>query len=118
MLLNAGSAGKIVPRVPTVSFKNISIPMKPERWQKIEQVFDAALQRTPEDRASFLQQICAGDEALYSDVKSLLASYGNDDSFFEDSASALAAEMFGDMVGETIGRSEERRVGKECRYRW
>src|SRR5688500_20408064 len=90
MLLNAGSAGKIVPRVPTVSFKNISIPMKPERWQKIEQVFDAALQRTPEDRASFLQQICAGDEALYSDVKSLLASYGND-------------------------RSEERRVGKECR---
>jgi len=106
MLLNAGSAGKIVPRVPTVSFKNISIPMKPERWQKIEQVFDAALQRTPEDRASFLQQICAGDEALYSDVKSLLASYGNDDSFFEDSASALAAEMFGDMVGETIGPYE------------
>src|SRR5687767_1328639 len=80
--------------------------MKPERWQKIEQVFDAALQRTPEDRASFLQQICAGDEALYSDVKSLLASYGNDDSFFEDSASALAAEMFGDMVGETIGPYE------------
>src|SRR5687768_14711155 len=106
MLLNAGSAGKIVPRVPTVSFKNISIPMKPERWQKIEQVFDAALQRTPEDRASFLQQICAGDEALYSDVRSLLTSYGNDDSFFEDSASALAAEMFGDMVGEKIGPYE------------
>ena len=80
--------------------------MKPERWQKIEQVFHAALQRKPEERASFLQQTCAGDEALYSDVKSLLTSYGNDDSFFEDSASVLAAEMFGDMVGETIGPYE------------
>src|SRR6267142_1251808 len=80
--------------------------MKPERWQKIEQVFHAALQRKPEERASFLQQTCAGDEALYSDVKSLLTSYGKDDSFFEDSASALAAEMFGDMVGETIGPYE------------
>ena len=80
--------------------------MKPDRWQKIEQVFHAALQRKPEERASFLQQTCAGDEALYSDVKSLLTSYGNDDSFFEDSASALAAEMFGDMVGETIGPYE------------
>src|SRR6267142_3304444 len=80
--------------------------MKPERWQKIEQVFHAALQRKPEERASFLQQTCAGDEALYSDVKSLLTSYGNDDSFFEYSASALAAEMFGDMVGETIGPYE------------
>jgi hypothetical protein len=80
--------------------------MKPDRWQKIEQVFHAALQRKPEERASFLQQTCAGDEALYSDVKSLLTSYGKDDSFFEDSASALAAEMFGDMVGETIGPYE------------
>ena len=80
--------------------------MKPQRWQKIEQVFHAALQRRPEERASFLEQTCAGDESLFSDVKSLLTSYGKDDSFFEDSASALAAEMFGDVVGETIGPYE------------
>src|SRR6267378_6186510 len=80
--------------------------MKPDRWQKIEQVFHAALQRRPEERASFLEQTCAGDESLFSDVKSLLTSYGKDDSFFEDSASALAAEMFGDVVGETIGPYE------------
>ena len=80
--------------------------MKPDRWQKIEQVFHAALQRKPEERASFLQETCAGDESLYSDVKSLLTSHVKDDSFFDDSASALAAEMFGDLVGKTIGPYE------------
>jgi serine/threonine protein kinase/WD40 repeat protein len=80
--------------------------MKPDRWSKIEQVFHAALQRKPEDRANFLNQSCVGDAALYDEVKALLTSYENDDSFFEDSASALAAEMFCDRVGETIGPYE------------
>ena len=80
--------------------------MKPDRWYKIDEVFHAALQRKPEDRANFLNQSCAGDTALYDEVKALLTSYQNDDSFFEDSASALAAEMFADRVGETIGPYE------------
>jgi len=80
--------------------------MKPDRWYKIEQVFHAALQRKPEDRANFLNQRCAGDSELYDDVKALLSSYDNDDSFFEESVSALAAEMFADRVGETIGPYE------------
>src|SRR6266545_8109965 len=80
--------------------------MKPDRWYKIEQVFHGALQRKPEDRANFLNESCAGDTALYDDVKALLTSCENDDSFFEDSASALAAEMFADRVGDTIGPYE------------
>jgi serine/threonine protein kinase len=80
--------------------------MKPDRWYKIEQVFHAALQRKAEDRANFLNQSCTGDSALYDDVKALLDSYENDDSIFEESASALAAEMFADKVGDTIGPYE------------
>ncbi|MFN2533102.1 MAG: protein kinase [Pyrinomonadaceae bacterium] len=80
--------------------------MKADRWQRIEQVFHAAIQRKPEERASFLQQTCAGDKALYDDVEALLSSYEQDDSFFEDSASALAAEMFADRIGEIIGPYE------------
>src|ERR1041385_8314716 len=82
------------------------MPMKADRWQKIEQVFHAALERKPEERARFLHETCAGDSSLYGDVEALLASYVQDDSFFEDSASALAAEMFADRVGETIGPYE------------
>jgi eukaryotic-like serine/threonine-protein kinase len=80
--------------------------MNADQWQKIEQVFHAALQRKPEERDAYLKQTCAGDTALPADVNSLLASYEKDDSFFEDSASALAAEMFVDKVGETIGPYE------------
>ena len=81
--------------------------MKADRWQKIDEIFHAALERKPEERASFLQQHCAHDAALYADVKALLASSEkDDDSFFENSASALAAEMFADRVGEKIGPYE------------
>jgi len=80
--------------------------MEPERWQIVEQLFHAALKRNPEERAGFLQQKCADDETLYKEVSSLLTSYSNEDSFFEDSASELAADMFGNMVGETIGPYE------------
>ena len=80
--------------------------MKSNRWQQVEQIFHAALQRKPEERAGFLEQTCAGDESLFGEVNSLLTSFGQDDSFFEESASTLAAEMFGDLVGETIGPYE------------
>jgi serine/threonine protein kinase/Tol biopolymer transport system component len=77
--------------------------MNAERWQKIEALFHAALNSEPGQRAEFLARIRATDEALCSDVESLLASHDQTDSFFEESASALAAEMFGGKVGETIG---------------
>src|SRR5262245_57735390 len=77
--------------------------MKAERWQQIEQVFHAVLQRELEDRPAFLAQTCAGDESLYKEVTSLLSSYDQSDSFFEATASPLAAEMFGNRVGQTIG---------------
>ena len=80
--------------------------MKPDRWQIVEQIFHEALRRKPEERVSFLQQTCSGDASLIGEVNSLLTSCGEDDSFFEESASTLAAEMFGDVVGETIGRYE------------
>jgi serine/threonine protein kinase len=80
--------------------------MTPDRWQEIEQVFHAALQRNPDERTNFLKEACAGDNELYGNVKSLLASSEQDDIFFEHSASALAAEMFADVVGETIGPYE------------
>lgn len=75
----------------------------PERWQKIELLFNAALEREPADRAAFLANKCAGDASLYSDVTSLLTSFDQPDSFFDATASDLAAQMFTDRVGETIG---------------
>jgi serine/threonine protein kinase len=48
--------------------------MKPERWRQIEEVYHAAVERDADERASFLDEACAGDEALRRDVEELLAA--------------------------------------------
>ena len=47
--------------------------MKPQRWQEIDRIFAAALEREPATRAAFLDEACAGDEQLRKEVDSLLA---------------------------------------------
>ena len=42
-------------------------------WQQIEKLYHSALEHEPRQRAAFLRQACAGDEALRREVESLLA---------------------------------------------
>lgn len=46
-----------------------------ERWNRIRNIFDAALERAPEERSSFICEQCGTDEALQADVQSLLAAH-------------------------------------------
>jgi serine/threonine-protein kinase len=48
-------------------------PMSPERWRSIEELYHAALERTPAERTAFLADACHGDEGLKHEVESLLA---------------------------------------------
>ena len=47
--------------------------MDANRWREIERLCQAALERPENQRAAFLDQACAGDNALRDEVKSLLA---------------------------------------------
>jgi hypothetical protein len=47
--------------------------MTPTRWQEIERVYHAALERPPADRAAFLSEVCKNDPELGREVESLLA---------------------------------------------
>ena len=47
--------------------------MTPERWKQIDELVQAVLDRAPEDRAVFLDQVCADDEALRRDVELLIS---------------------------------------------
>ncbi|HEX5733663.1 MAG TPA: serine/threonine-protein kinase [Blastocatellia bacterium] len=47
--------------------------MTPERWKKIESLFESALERDPAERATFLDRECGGDDRLRREVESLLA---------------------------------------------
>ncbi|HLK68307.1 MAG TPA: protein kinase [Bryobacteraceae bacterium] len=48
--------------------------MESERWRRVDDLLQAALERPPVERAEFLRQACAGDEALEREVRSLVAS--------------------------------------------
>src|SRR5229473_1689296 len=66
--------------------------MEPERWQKIERLCYSALNEEKSARAAFLEQACAGDEALRRAVELLLAQHEKDDDFLEVPAMEVAAK--------------------------
>jgi serine/threonine protein kinase/tetratricopeptide (TPR) repeat protein len=57
--------------------------MTPERWQQIEKLFQSAIERPTDEREAFLDQACAGDNQLRSEVESLIASHDPAGAFIE-----------------------------------
>jgi serine/threonine protein kinase/tetratricopeptide (TPR) repeat protein len=84
--------------------------MKAERWQQVERLYHAALERGAEGRAAFLDEACAGDEGLRSEVQSLLSYEGQAENFIESPALELAAKVMAEgqgataLVGQTINQ--------------
>jgi eukaryotic-like serine/threonine-protein kinase len=67
--------------------------MDPDRWKQVEELYHAALEREENGRATFLEQACAGDEAMRLRVESLLAhSERASRSFLEEPALEVAAK--------------------------
>ena len=42
--------------------------MDPARWRRVEEIYQAAEERKPEERAAFLAVTCAGEEDLRREV--------------------------------------------------
>ena len=47
--------------------------MTPDKWARVKEIFEGALERSPEKRLEFLAEACAGDESLLGEVQRLLA---------------------------------------------
>jgi len=54
-----------------------------ERWQSVKHLCRAALDKPAAERAAFLDDACAGDEALRREVESLLAKERDADRFLD-----------------------------------
>ncbi len=67
--------------------------MTPERWRRVEELYRAALERDTRDRALFLEDACAGDDALRREVESLLAQPASAAAFLGEPAVVLAARL-------------------------
>ena len=81
--------------------------MNPERWRQISQIYHAALARDESQRAAFLRDACAGDEALRHKVASLLDQQEDAEGFLE----APAIEAAVNALAEDHGQSPARRQG-------
>jgi non-specific serine/threonine protein kinase len=76
--------------------------VKAERWQQVEQLYHAALERGVEERAAFLAAACAGDEELRREVESLLAYEDQAEHFIESPALEVAAKTIARKQGATV----------------
>jgi len=82
--------------------------MKPERWQRVEQLYHSALEREDGQRAAFLAAACAGDDSLRREVESLLAHQTPAENLLERpvmevAAKALANDQADSMLGRSLG---------------
>src|SRR3990172_9441328 len=83
--------------------------MSSDRWEKIQELYHAALELEPTQRSAFLKEACGGDEAVCREVEALLASHGKASSFLQTPALGLAAQAQAaetpshSLVGKTLG---------------
>jgi serine/threonine protein kinase len=80
--------------------------MTSERWQQVEAVLQAALDRPPHERVSFLNGACSGDEGLRQEASSLIDAYDEAGDFIEEPAIAHDAHVL-------IGNHQQNNLGRE-----
>jgi serine/threonine protein kinase len=64
-------------------------------WLELQRLYHAALERPPDERASFVEQACAHDEWLRHELESLLMHDQPEDDFLDRPAIDVAAQELG-----------------------
>ena len=81
--------------------------MTPERWQRVNELFEWAAATPVERRDAELDEACAGDASLRAEVESLLVSDARAAGFLRDATNPPSLEWAGaaseDMTGRMIG---------------
>jgi serine/threonine protein kinase len=70
--------------------------MNPQRWQIINDIFQAAVELPDTQREAYLRERCDGDEELRAEVESLLHCDQQADTFIAEPAMKAAAAMLAD----------------------
>src|SRR5436190_7804424 len=66
--------------------------MTPQRWKRVESIYHDALQLAAENRAAFLDAVCADDPSLRHEVESLISESKDGADFLERPAIEIQAE--------------------------
>jgi serine/threonine protein kinase len=66
--------------------------MEPERWARVQEIFDSVVELESEDRAVYLHRACANDPELRLEVESLLRAHEDSADFLEQPSAGNARE--------------------------
>jgi serine/threonine-protein kinase len=83
------------------------------RWQRTSQIFDRAVELSPEERPALLDELCGDDQGLRADVEALLQAEAGR-ALFErkvDEARAKLATAWVDEHETTAAGGSARRIG-------
>src|SRR5690242_4250549 len=95
--------------------------MTPERWQQVEEIFQAALDLSPGERTRYVSEVCAHDTELKRDVEVLLTQYDSAGELLDNpvygNTELSALESFVEdkdpMIGRRLGSYRiEREIGR------
>jgi serine/threonine-protein kinase len=84
--------------------------MDANRWMKIKEVYDRALDLRGDEREGFLAEACGDDDDLYREVQSLLAAHEDAGSFLKSPAVEVAAH---EIVSDEVTSPAVQLIGRE-----
>jgi serine/threonine protein kinase len=91
--------------------------MEQNDWQRVKEIFNAALVKPATERDGFLQEACGDDGSIRDEVRSLISSFDDADSFLEspvleDSTNSSATWQFQFKDGQELDKyTIIRRIG-------
>ena len=82
--------------------------MNRDRWQKVEQLYRATLERDSSERAAFLDKACEGDDEVHHEVECLLGDPSTAERSLGAAAMPVGVEMIEDaqqsmLTGRRMG---------------
>jgi non-specific serine/threonine protein kinase/serine/threonine-protein kinase len=80
--------------------------MDPDRWQRMNDLFHAAVERDSRERAAYLAEACAGDGSLLADLQRLVHAH-------ERAAAIIGTSVFEHTSGRPAGLDEPSAVGRQ-----
>lgn len=85
------------------------------RWNAVDALFEAALERPPKEREEFLAQSCAGAPDVQAEVEELLEAAAAADPWIACAESLVQRAAYGALTGETDDADEIRGPGRAVR---
>ena len=79
--------------------------MEPERFRRLKEIFEGALDQPPADRPTYCATAAAGDAELLDRAMALIAAHESGDTAFEEGARAAIAEAGRDLQTAAEGLS-------------